>query len=507
MTQCGRAKTRECVEQGQDASVAPAGGGTSEREAAVNETPRTPHAALPHSVHLVGIGGMALSGIAQVLLAQGVHVSGSDQTRSPLTEKLAALGADVRYGHAAEHIGGVDLVVATAAAKPDKPELREAARRSIPVISRAAMIARLMAGRIGIAVAGTHGKTTTATMVAWLLRQAGREPTFLLGGESVDLGTNAAPGTGPEIVVEADEYAHAFLEYRPQVAVVTNVEADHLEYFGSVAAYEDAFRQFMRRVTPAGVIIACADSPRLATLAAEGYPGPVETYGVVGEDGPLPSPGPTWLALDRGPGPLGGHSFSVRRYGEPFGRFALRLPGRHNVANALGAIAAGAAVDVDVESMRAALAEFRGARRRFELLGEAGGVTVIDDFAHHPTEIRATLQAARERFPGRRLVAIFQPHTYSRTAYLLEEFRECFTVAGHLYLMETYAAREEPSAGVGAQYLAGAVTRPPCDYVRSPEDAAERLRRELKSGDVLLTIGAGDIDRAGRVVLEGLRAP
>ena len=249
------------------------------------------HCPLPTAVHLVGIGGMHMSAIAQILLANGSRVSGSDQARTALTEKLRALGADVRYGHARENVGQVDLVVTTAAANAENPELVEARRRGIPVISRAAMVARLMEGHTGVCVAGTHGKTTTSSMIAWMLTQAGRNPTFLLGGESVDLGTNAAPGAGDEIVVEADEYARAFLEYRPKVAVVTNVEADHLEYYGSVEAYEDAFRQFMQRVRPDGVIIACADSPRLAELAAEGHPARVETYGLA-MGGPMEGPHP-----------------------------------------------------------------------------------------------------------------------------------------------------------------------------------------------------------------------
>jgi UDP-N-acetylmuramate--alanine ligase len=356
-----------------------------------------------------------------------------------------------------------------------------------------------------VCVAGTHGKTTTSTMIAWMLRQAGRDPTFLLGGESLDLGTNAAPGAGEEIVVEADEYARAFLEYAPQVAVLTNVEADHLEYYGSVHAYEDAFRQFMRRVRPDGVIIVCRDSPRLAVLAAEPYSARIERYGLVPAGAADSAADLDWLALDDGPGQLGGHDFSVLHDGKLYSRFSLRIPGAHMAANAAGAVAAGAALGLEPEGMRQALAGFRGARRRFEHVGEADGVTVVDDFAHHPTEVRATLTAARERFAGRRLVVIFQPHTYSRTSYLLDEFRNCFVYADHLFVLETYASRESPDAGVSAQELAEAVTAPPCEYVRTAEDAADRLQAELRSGDVLVTIGAGDIDRVGRAVLEGLR--
>ena len=460
---------------------------------------------LPTAVHLIGIGGMHMSAIAQILLAAGVRVTGSDQARSAITERLAGLGARVYHGHTAEHLGEAALVVTTAAARAENPELVEAARRGIPVISRAQMVARLMEGRTGVCVAGTHGKTTTSTMIAWMLRQAGRDPSFLLGGESLDLGTNAAPGDGVEIVVEADEYARAFLEYKPRVAVVTNVEADHLEYYGSVDAYEDAFRRFMQRVLPEGVIIACVDSPRLAALAAEQHPARVERYGVAQPGEAAGAPAPDWLAVDEGQGMLGGHDFTLLRRNEPLGRFSLQIPGAHMVANATGAVAAGAALGLDVETMREALHGFRGAHRRFEILGEARGVTVVDDFAHHPTEIRVNIAAARERFPGRRLVVIFQPHTYSRTAYLLDQFRGCFVHADQLFVMETYASRETPDAGVSAQDLAAVVTAPPCEYVRTAEDAADRLRTELRSGDVLVTIGAGDVDRVGRAVLEGLR--
>lgn len=462
--------------------------------------------ALPASVHIVGIGGMAMSGIAQLLLAAGSRVSGSDQNRTTLTERLRALGAEVAYDHAAEHLRAVDLVVTTAAAKDDNPELREAARRGIPVISRAAMVARLMTGRVGVAVAGTHGKTTTSTMIAWVLRQAGRDPAYLLGGESVDLGANAAAGSGPEIVVEADEYARAFLEYTPQVAVVTNVEADHLEYYGSVEAYEDAFRTFLRRVPADGTLIVCADSPRLAALADEGASALIARYSVQPVGDAPPAPPPTWLALDAGPGARGGHELDVLRDGQPSTHLSLTVPGAHMAANALGALAAGATLGVEVSVIAAALATFRGARRRFEVVGEAAGVIVIDDFAHHPTEIRVNLAAARERFPGRRLVVAFQPHTFSRTAYLLDDFLTCFKGADVLFILETFASRETAAAGMGAQELASALTSPRAVYLGGSEDAPHRLTAELRSGDVLLTIGAGDVDRVGRAVLESLRA-
>jgi UDP-N-acetylmuramate--alanine ligase len=388
------------------------------------------------------------------------------------------------------------------------------------------MVARLMEGRAGICIAGTHGKTTTSSMIAWMLREAGRDPSFLLGGESVDLGTNAWAGEGDEIVVEADEYARAFLEYRPAIAVITNVEFDHLEYYGSIEAYEDAFRQFMQRVPPDGVIIACGDGRRLPALAMEDYPATVEIYRLirqtertsarpwddrriemqVGNPAPIAEPpAPTWWAADVGIADAGGSMIEVFRSGEYIGRFTLAVPGEHMAENALGAIAAGHRLGVPVQAMQSALTSFRGARRRFEFVGEARGITAIDDFAHHPTEIRVNITAARGRYPGRRLVVVFQPHTYSRTSYLFDQFTECFKEADRLFVLETYASRETPEAGLGAEDLANAVKSPPCDYVRTAEDAADRLLAELRSGDVLVTMGAGDVDRVGRAVIEALR--
>lgn len=465
-----------------------------------------PTPTLPRRVHLVGIGGMHMSAIAQVLLSAGVRVSGSDLQDTALTRRLAALGATVHRGHAAAYLGDAELVVVTAAVKPDNPEVMAARRRGIPVISRAEMVARLTAGRTTIAVAGTHGKTTTSSLIAFLLARAGRAPGYLLGGESLDLGGNAASGSGPEMVVEADEYARAFLAYRPWLAVVTNIEPDHLDYYGSPEALTDAFRHFLRQVEPGGRIIASADSAPLAALTAERLPATVERYRVLPATpaGGSSANGADWLALDEGPDRDGGRAFVVLRWGQRVGRFTVTRPGRHNVANALAAIAAGSTLGLSVEEMRAALPHFRGARRRFELVGEARGVTVLDDYAHHPTEVRATLAAAREHFPGRRLVVLFQPHTYSRTQYLFEEFRTCFAAADALFILETYAARETPAAGLGAADLARAVTAPPARYVDSVKAAVKSLKKMLRTGDVVFTMGAGDVNAAGPALLRAL---
>ena len=450
-------------------------------------------------VHLVGIGGMHMSAIAQLLLADGIKVSGSDLTLTPLTDRLRALGADVRQGHQAENVDDAGLVVTTAAAKPDNAELVEARQRGIPILSRHEMVARLMEGRTGVAIAGAHGKTTTSSLIAVMLKRAGLDPTYLLGGESLDLDGNAGPGEGPHIVVEADEYAGAFLAYHPQFAVVTNVEADHLEYYGTEANLLVAFGQFMANVAKEGVLVVGSDSPLAERILAEGtgtIVARIQRFSVAHE-------ADWWVdSLELKPGD--GSTFTVRsRYGQ-HGYFNTILPGRHNVANALAAIAAGHALGLDEAIMRAALADFRGAHRRFELVGEAHGITIVDDYAHHPTEIRATLEAARVRYPDRRLVALFQPHTYSRTQYLLDGFRSCFAHADRLFLLQTFAARETPDAGFDARQLAHEINSPLPTFVENADEAVAVLNRDLAPGDVCLTIGAGDVTQVGPKLLEAL---
>ncbi|MDP3767466.1 MAG: UDP-N-acetylmuramate--L-alanine ligase, partial [Dehalococcoidia bacterium] len=438
-----------------------------------------------------------LSGIGRILAAWGHRVTGSDLRLSPLTEALASAGVTVIEGHRAEHVGDAQLVVTTSAAKADNPELIEARRRGIPVLKRAVFIARLMEGRYAVCVAGSHGKTTTTGLIASMLVRAGRSPTYLVGGEVRDLGTNAAPGDGDEIVVEADEFDRAFLEYRPDIAVVTNVEPDHLDIYGSFDELVGAFAQFMSQVKPGGRIIACADSAKLRELLEGTLPATVETYGLEQPAG--------WVARDIEPLADGGEAFAVEHAGHVVGRFEIGLPGRHNVSNALAAVAAGAALDVPLDVVRETLASFSGARRRFELVGEAAAVTVMDDYAHHPTEVMATVSAARERFAGRRLVAVFQPHTYSRTRYLLDGFRTCFRDLDELLVLATYAAREPKSAGMDAEELAGVIEAPRARYVASFEEAADAAVEILRPGDVFFTVGAGDVDAVGPMVVERLR--
>ena len=458
--------------------------------------------AIPQRVHLVGVGGIHMSGIAQILRARGHTVSGSDLYLSPLTERLAALGVTVHRGHDAAHVDDAELVVYTSAAKEDNPELAEARRRGIPAVKRAEMVARLMEGKRVVAVAGSHGKTTTTSLIAYMLWRAGLSPTFMVGGEMLDLNANAMPGEGPHFVVEADEFDAAFLNYRPDIALVTNIEPDHLDYYGSFERLTDTFRRFLSQVKPEGNIVACRDNPALQALL----------WKSAGDDVNLPvhvvsyalHHQADWTAENISRKGVDGSAFVVKFRGEVFGTYETRLPGSHNVSNALGAIAVGHLLGVSAGEMGRAVAEFRGVRRRFEPVGEAAGVTVMDDYAHHPTEVEATLAAARERFPGRRLVCLFQPHTFTRTAYLLEGFRTCFRDCDVLLIAETYAAREEPAAGMSAEALAPNIVAPPARYAGPLDEAARTVASLLEPGDVFFTIGAGDVDKVGPMVLEAM---
>ena len=460
--------------------------------------------AIPQRVHLIGVGGIHMSGIAQILRARGHTVSGSDLHPSPLTDRLQALGVAVHGGHDAAYVDDAELVVYTSAAHDDNPELVEARRRGIPTLKRAQMVARLMEGKQVVAVAGSHGKTTTSSLVAYMLWRAGLSPTFMLGGEMIDLDTNAMPGDGPHFVVEADEFDAAFLNYRPHIALVTNIEPDHLDYYGSFQRLTDTFRQFLAQVQPNGYILACRDNPALQAILPitvgddVNLPVHVVSYGLHQSES-------DWTAENISPKGVDRSTFVVKCRQEVWGTLETRLPGIHNVSNTLGSIAVGHLLGLPAEEIRRAVAEFKGVRRRFELVGEAAGVTVMDDYAHHPTEVRATLAAARDRFPGHRLVCLFQPHTYSRSRYLLEGFRTCFQGCDLLLIAETYAAREEPSAGMSAEELAQEVQRPPGRYSGDLEQSARAVAALLRPGDVFFTIGAGDVDRVAPMVLEALQ--
>ncbi|MBI2909094.1 MAG: UDP-N-acetylmuramate--L-alanine ligase [Chloroflexi bacterium] len=446
------------------------------------------------NVHFIGIGGIGMSAIAKVLLEDGYTVSGSDLSPSPLTEALAAQGARIFKGHSAANVGDPCLVVISSAVAPDNPEVQEAQRRGIPVIKRAEMLGRLMAEKISIGIAGTHGKTTTSALVTVILERAGMSPTFLVGGEIIELGTNARRGSGRFLVAEADEYDASFLKLAPRVAVVTNIEPEHLDFYHSFEAVREAFRRFMVSVPASGHVIACVDDEAVRTIIQRGLTTRnISGYGFRNEA--------LWRATDLRPNSQGGSDFRVERKTSTFGEFTIQLPGKHNVSNAVAAIVVGYTLSIKAETIRRALAGFRGARRRFEIKGEFDGVLVIDDYAHHPTEIRATLAAARERYGSRKIACIFQPHTYSRTKTLLNDFAACFEQADEVVIVDIYAAREKDTGEISSADLAKVIQHPNVRYVGDVRQAVKEEMAQLRSGDVLLAMGAGDIDRKAAEVL------
>jgi len=453
-------------------------------------------------IHLVGVGGAGISAIARVLLGRGYRVSGSDMQDNAQTAALAAAGVTIYTGHDPAHIEGADLLVVSSAVPPTNPEWVAARERGLPVLKRADLIGQLMEGSVGIAVAGTHGKTTTTGMIAHLLLEVGLDPTVILGGTLPELGGNGRYGQGPYFVVEADEYDYMFLGLRPEVAVITNVEHDHPDLFPTDDAYRSAFRQFAALLPSYGRLIVCADDPGAAALLDELTNGGIEvtTYGL----SERAARAPHVRALDARPNQMGGTDFVVEYDGQTIGLARLRVPGLHNVRNALAAIIVGLDLQIEFGQVCRALAGFGGVQRRFQLIGETGGVTVIDDYAHHPTEIRATLAAARQRYPGRRLWAVWQPHTFSRTRLLADEFADSFAGAERVIALDIYRSREADDPDVNTAGVVSRMRHPQAIHIPDRRDAADYLLERVNPGDVIVTLGAGDGDAVGRWVLEGL---
>ena len=446
-------------------------------------------------IHMVGIGGAGMSGIAEVLLNQGYEVSGSDMSDSAVVRHLRELGAHVAVGHAAENVGDVQVLVKSTAINDENPELVEARRRNIAIIPRAEMLAELMRLRQGIAIAGTHGKTTTTSLTASIFDTAGFDPTVIIGGRLNAYGTNAHLGHGEYLIAEADESDGSFLCLLPIINVVTNVDEDHLDHYKTRAGIDEAFVEFMNNVPFYGLNIVCGDDPGVRALLAR-VKRPVLTYGFA-EDNVLRA-----VPLECGVR----NNFEVWRSGVKLGEVSLPQPGRHNMLNALAAIGAAMEVDISFEKCAEGLNGFGGVGRRFEFKGEKGGVTVVDDYGHHPAEIAATLATARQVFPGRRIVAAFQPHRFSRTQAHFGEFCKVFDNVDQLLLTEIYAASEKPIPGVSGQSLAQGirqVSTTPVEYFQTLNDLAAGLPTILKEGDVLLTLGAGSITRLGPAWLEG----
>jgi UDP-N-acetylmuramate--alanine ligase len=462
--------------------------------------------------HIVGIAGAGMSGIAHVLLDQGHTVSGSDLQRNAQAEALAARGATIARGHAAANVDGADALVVTSAAKPGHPELAAARERGIPILKRADLWREWSAQRPVVAVAGTHGKTTTTAMIALGLVQAGQQPGFLIGGEAPDLPRSAQWGDPQApLVIEADEYDRTFLALRPRLAVITNVELDHVDIYPSAEEYDAAFHAFARSVAALRDVIICGDDP--GALRAADLPGATQ-YGI--DDAVANDPVACrralldWMAANAR-ADAAGTRFEVWQYDQrtfatrSLGECQIQLHGDHNVRNALAALAALTRLGVAPGAALAALASYRGTRRRFEIKGEAGGVTVVDDYAHHPTEVRATLAAARSRYGDRRIVAYLQPHTYSRTAALLDEWASAFGDADLVAIGAIYAAREQDTLGIDDALLARRLAHSDARAVGDVEHAAAAIGELIRPGDVLLTLGAGDGDKVGMAILEKLK--
>lgn len=449
--------------------------------------------------HLMAVGGIGMSALAELLLRRGERVSGCDRHLSHITDRLAARGAEIHEGHDPSHLAGVDRLVFSDAIHADNPELFAAQRQGMDVLRRTELLAELMADYQGVAVAGTHGKTSVTAMIGLVLVEAGRDPLVLVGGEVAEFGGNYRAGAGPELVTEACEAYGGFLDLHPRFAIITNVEADHLDHYRDLADIRAAFRQFAGQVRADGVLALCADDPGLLVTAGN-TPARVVTYGFA-------------AAADyRAAAVCDGDPTVVEVMGPagPLGQLELSVPGRHVAQNALGAVALCMEMGVPFGPAAAALARFHGVARRFQVLGRHRGVTVLDDYAHHPTEIKATLAAVRPRCRGR-LVAVFQPHLFSRTQQLLEEFAGAFDAADEVIFTDIYPAREEPIAGVSAELLAERAAARRGDggkgisYIGPKEAICPRLLPGLAAGDWVVTLGAGDVDHVARCLVAALQ--
>ena len=442
-------------------------------------------------VHFIGIGGIGMSGIAELLANLDYVVSGSDEKKSAVTDRLETLGIAVAQGHDAANVGDADVVVVSSAVRASNPEVREAARRQIPVIPRAEMLAELMRLRFSIAVAGSHGKTTTTSMIALVLERAGLDPTAVIGGRLSAFGSNARLGRGELMVAEADESDRSFLKLFPTIAVMTNIDHEHLENYGGFDDLQQAFVDFANKVPFYGGVIACVDDPHLAAVLPR-ITRRVTTYAL---DAPADI-----SASDVELGP-----FSAKATVKGLGRLTLNVPGRHNLQNALAVVAVGMELGVPFERIAAGLSEFRGAERRFEVKGEPNGILVVDDYGHHPTEIAAVLAAAKTL--SRRIVIAFQPHRYTRTAALMDAFGPSLAGADHIVLTDIYSAGEDPMPGVTIDALAESVrrsTKAPVDVVRKIDEVVAALVNVARPGDVVLTLGAGSIGGVAATLVDAL---
>jgi UDP-N-acetylmuramate--alanine ligase len=446
--------------------------------------------------HFIGIGGIGMSGIAEILLNQNMKVSGSDLRRTAVTDRLAGLGAIIYEGHEAAHVSGATVVVTSSAVQPDNPEVEEARARKIPVIQRAEMLAELMRLKYGIAIAGMHGKTTTTSMVASVLSAGGLDPTVVVGGRVDALGSNARLGTTQYLVAEADESDRSFLKLSPILAVVTNLDREHMDCYSDMEDVERAFLAFIDKVPFYGAVTACIDNAQLAAILPRAHRR-VFTYGLTrGAD----------YRLEMLTAEAGSFSrFQVITATGPLGPFELHVPGRHNVLNATAAVAIAHQLEVTPDKIAEGLKNFRGVDRRFQHRGSGRGIAVVDDYGHHPTEIRATLAAARE-CGYERIHVVFQPHRYTRTSDLMDHFAGAFTDADEVFVLPIYAASEQPIPGVTAERLADRIDGPRVQFVADFPSAIEAVTSHATEGDLILTLGAGSVSQLAPQIVERLQA-
>jgi UDP-N-acetylmuramate--alanine ligase len=455
------------------------------------------------SIHLIGIGGSGLSAIARLLIERGYSVSGSDQEMTPLAQEVQALGANVSLGHRPEQVLGADLVIRSSAIPEDNVEILAAREAGIPIYKRSEYLGELIKDSTAVAVAGTHGKTTITAMLSWMLTVLDQDPSYLIGGVSKNLGTNAHAGGGHLFVIEADEYDRMFLGLQPEVAIVTNVEHDHPDCYPTAEDFFQAFVDFVKLIPESGLLLVCADDPQATRLLNEVDSDRIRkiTYGM-DKFGKKPSPHYTSHSLTLGTA----GNFSYEAYYEQtrLAEISLGVPGRHNVQNSLAAMAIAHQLNLPVERAAQALAEYQGTGRRFELLGEVSGITVIDDYAHHPTEIRTTLAAARNLYPDRQLWAVWQPHTYSRTRTLQEEYLTAFSEADHVLVTDVYASREPYNADFSTGQLVKAMEHPDARFLPSNSQVTDFLISHLHDGDVLIVLSAGDATQISQAVVDSL---
>lgn len=450
------------------------------------------------TIHFVGIGGISMSGLAEIMLSRGYSIQGSDMQDSPIIRKLKSHGINIKISHNAENVHGADLVVYTSAVKDDNPEILEAKKLGIPLIDRAAFLGGIMKEySYGIAVAGCHGKTTSTSMISIIFKNAGLDPTILLGGELDSIGGNVRIGDSPYFITEACEYMENFLKFYPFYGIILNIDEDHLDYFKDIEHIKNTFIKFIKLIPKEGCLAVCADDSNTMEVIPHANCN-VVTFGIENET--------DYMAKDIGFDDLGHPFFRIVKKGKDMGVFRLQIPGLHNVLNALSAFAVADFFDISADVVRESLMEFKGTHRRFDILGTVKDITVVDDYAHHPTEIGVTLNAAR-KFPHNKLWCIFQPHTYTRTKLLFKEFASSFKEADHVIITDIYAAREKDTGEVHSRDLAEEANRISNNviYMKEFDDIADYVVKNANPGDIVMTVGAGSITKLGPMILEKLK--